>query len=51
MVVHGIPGATRLNEGDIVGLDVGVTLDDWVADAALTVPSVRLSGRPGHSST
>ena len=33
MVVHGIPGATRLNEGDILGLDVGVTLDDFVADA------------------
>ena len=37
MVVHGIPGPTRLNEGDILGLDVGVTLDGWVADAALTV--------------
>ena len=36
MVVHGIPGATRLSDGDIIGLDVGVTLDDFVADAAVT---------------
>jgi methionyl aminopeptidase len=37
MVVHGIPGATRLVEGDILGIDVGVTLDDWVADGAISV--------------
>ena len=38
MVVHGIPGAIRLNEGDILGIDVGVTLEGFVADAAITVP-------------
>jgi methionyl aminopeptidase len=38
MVVHGIPGAYRLKRGDILSLDVGVVLDDWVADAAITVP-------------
>lgn len=38
MVVHGIPGAVRLNEGDIIGIDVGVTLEGFVADAAITVP-------------
>jgi methionyl aminopeptidase len=37
MVVHGIPGPTRLKEGDILGLDVGVTLHEWVGDGALTV--------------
>ncbi len=37
MVVHGIPGATKLREGDILGLDVGVTLDEFIADAAITV--------------
>ncbi len=37
MVVHGIPGATKLREGDILGLDVGVTLDEFIADAAVTV--------------
>ena len=38
MVVHGIPGAVRLENGDILGIDVGVTLEGYVADAAITVP-------------
>lgn len=37
MVVHGIPGAYTLKAADIISLDVGVTLDGWVADAATTV--------------
>jgi methionyl aminopeptidase len=36
MVVHGIPGRYRLERGDIISIDVGVTLDGWVADAART---------------
>src|SRR5438270_11012998 len=36
MVVHGIPGPYRLKSGDIISIDVGVTLDGWVADAART---------------
>jgi methionyl aminopeptidase len=36
MVVHGIPGPYRLDEGDILSVDVGVTLDGFVADAAYT---------------
>jgi methionyl aminopeptidase len=38
MIVHGIPGPYRLQQGDIISLDVGVTLDGWVADAARTFP-------------
>ena len=38
MVVHGIPGPTRLDEGDIISIDVGVTLDGFVADSAYTFP-------------
>src|SRR5450759_1344155 len=38
MVVHGIPGRYRLERGDILSVDVGVTLDGWVADAARTFP-------------
>src|SRR5436190_712240 len=37
MVVHGIPGAYELQRGDVISLDVGVTKDGWVADAAVTV--------------
>jgi methionyl aminopeptidase len=38
MIVHGIPGHYELKRGDILSLDVGVTKDGWVADAAITVP-------------
>ena len=38
MVVHGIPGSYKLARGDILSLDVGVILDGWIADAAITVP-------------
>ena len=37
-VIHGIPGKRRLRDGDIVGLDLGVEIDGYFADAALTVP-------------
>ena len=35
-VVHGIPSHRRLVEGDIIGIDVGATLDGFVGDAART---------------
>ncbi len=37
-VVHGIPSRRRLKEGDIVGIDVGVVVDGYFSDAAVTVP-------------
>lgn len=38
-VVHGIPSTERtLEEGDIVTVDVGVKLDGYFADAAVTIP-------------
>jgi methionyl aminopeptidase len=42
-VVHGIPSAERrLEDGDLLGVDVGVVLNEMYADAAVTVPV----GRP-----
>ena len=38
MVVHGIPGPTALFDGDILSVDVGVTLNGFVADSAWTFP-------------
>jgi methionyl aminopeptidase len=38
MVVHGIPGPDPLERGDLLSIDVGVVLDGWVADAAITIP-------------
>jgi len=38
MVVHGIPGSYALKRGDVLSIDIGVELDGWVADAAMTHP-------------
>lgn len=38
MVVHGIPGDYTLVEGDILSIDVGVTLNGFVGDGAFTFP-------------
>ena len=35
-VVHGIPGRTRLVEGDIISIDVGAVIDGYVGDSART---------------
>jgi methionyl aminopeptidase len=36
IVVHGIPGPYRVREGDLLSVDVGITLDGFVADSAYT---------------
>ena len=36
-IIHGIPSNTPLKEGDIVGYDVGVEINGWYGDAAITV--------------
>jgi methionyl aminopeptidase len=38
MVVHGIPSGYRAKEGDLISVDLGVTLNGLVADSAITVP-------------
>jgi methionyl aminopeptidase len=37
-VVHGIPSSRRLKEGDIISVDLGVYLDGFFGDAAVTLP-------------
>jgi methionyl aminopeptidase len=37
-VVHGIPSKQTLKEGDIIGLDLGVIVEGYYGDAAITVP-------------
>jgi len=37
VVIHGIPDNEPLKEGEIVGFDVGVELNGWYGDAAITV--------------
>src|SRR5439155_2716695 len=42
-VVHGIPGDRRLQDGDVVGLDLGCVVDGFYGDAARTVGVGRVS--------
>ena len=46
-VVHGIPGQRVLEEGDIVGIDVGVKLNGYFADAAATFAVGQISEKAG----
>lgn len=36
-IVHGIPGKRVLQEGDIIKMDVGATIDGFIGDAAISV--------------
>ena len=38
VVCHGIPGDKRLMEGDIINIDVTVTLDGWFGDSSRMFP-------------
>ncbi|MCI0524429.1 MAG: type I methionyl aminopeptidase [Acidobacteria bacterium] len=42
-VVHGIPSERKLREGDIIKIDCGATLDNFIGDAAITVPVGKVS--------
>lgn len=43
VIIHGIPNDYSLKSGDIVGFDVGVELDGWYGDAAVTVGVGKIS--------
>jgi methionyl aminopeptidase len=43
MVVHGIPGSYALEDGDVLSVDVGVTLNGFVGDSAWTFPVGEIS--------
>ncbi|MCX5783682.1 MAG: type I methionyl aminopeptidase, partial [Elusimicrobia bacterium] len=45
-VVHGMPSPKRtLKEGDIVGIDLGVFLDGYYGDSAITAPVGKISAQ------
>jgi methionyl aminopeptidase len=44
-VVHGIPSVSRLKEGDIISLDIGVYYKGFYGDAAITVPVGKIDGK------
>jgi methionyl aminopeptidase len=43
MVVHGIPTDYRARDGDLISVDLGVTLNGLVADSAVTLPVGQIS--------
>src|SRR3954452_6977397 len=43
MIVHGIPGAYRLEEGDIISIDCGAIIQGYHGDAAFTAPVGKVS--------
>jgi methionyl aminopeptidase len=45
VIVHGIPGDDRLEDGDIVSLDVGAFVDGFHADSAWTFPVGEVDAR------
>lgn len=36
VIIHGIPDSYKLQNGDILGVDIGVEYDGWYGDAAIT---------------
>lgn len=42
-VVHGIPSSRKLNDGDIISLDIGVLFRGFYGDAAVTLPVGNIS--------
>ncbi len=47
-VVHGIPGLRKLEEGDIISIDVGVRLQGYHGDAAATFAVGRVTPETAH---
>lgn len=43
VIIHGIPNDTVLQEGDVLGLDIGSEIDGWYGDAAITMPIGNIS--------
>jgi len=41
--IHGVPTDTKVQEGDILGLDLGTKIDGYFGDAAITMPIGKIS--------
>jgi len=37
VIIHGIPSDYKLQEGDVIGYDIGTKLDGWFGDAAISM--------------
>jgi methionyl aminopeptidase len=45
MIVHGIPGSYRLEEGDIISIDCGAIIEGYHGDAAFTMGIGKISAK------
>jgi len=43
VIIHGVPTNTILQDGDILGIDIGSEIDGWYGDAAITMPIGKIS--------
>ncbi len=43
VVIHGVPDEKKLQNGDILGVDIGSKKDGWHGDAAITIPIGKIS--------
>jgi methionyl aminopeptidase len=43
VIIHGIPSDYKLQEGDIIGYDIGTEIDGYFGDAAITAPVGKIS--------
>jgi methionyl aminopeptidase len=43
VIIHGVPTDTVLQNGDILGIDIGTKLDGYYGDAAITMPIGKIS--------
>jgi len=43
VIIHGIPTNYKVQDGDILGLDIGTKLDGWFGDAAITMGVGKIS--------
>jgi len=44
-VIHGIPDKTRLKNGDIIGIDIGINLNGFFSDKAITYPVGKIDSK------
>ncbi len=43
VIIHGIPTDYKVQEGDILGLDIGSSINGWFGDAAITIGVGKIS--------
>lgn len=44
-VIHGIPSKRKIKKGDIVSLDLGINLNGYISDSAITIPVGKIDSK------